>query len=190
MVASGAVTLTELLTSFTTVDATSGTCTGNAAYPMVYTDGTIYGVAGKSTNDGFVLWKQKNGGSMTTATIPESFCGDDIVVNLLSSYTGSYTFAFHRHPIALLYGGGQTWYLVALQKNSGNWKPTLYRSTDDWANWSKIGVLNGIDTGGQHTELQFSANYHFNGKGIFHYSKATSSTLSLMYIRDANNLTP
>lgn len=184
---SGAVTLAELYANCIIVDARALTLTGNAAYPMVYTDGMIYGIAGNGNNTGYTLWRQKPGEAIVTGT--PTFGGDAVVVNLSSSYMGSYTSAFHRHPIAILYKGGTTWDIIAEQINSGNWEPTLYRSTDNWSNWSKIGVLNGIDATKQHAELQFSSSYHFNqNRGVFHCSKATSSSTSFMYIRDANNL--
>lgn len=185
---SGPVTLTELYANFVTVDARTLTCTGNAAFPMCQSNGVIYGVAGNGNNDGYTLWRQAAGGSMITASIGSTLESDNIVVNLLSSYSGTYASSFHRHPIALLFNG-TSWDLVALQINGGNWTPTLYRSIDNWGSWSKVGILNGIDTGGQHTELQFSTSYHFNqNKGIFHCSKATSASLSVMYIRNANSL--
>jgi hypothetical protein len=183
---SGAITLAEMFTNGTVLDARSLTST-LWSHAYCTTAGMLYGVVGNGNNNGWLLWYQNQGGAITTKTV--TFGGDTVVLGTQTDTTGSFTFSYHRAPIVALYKGGTTFDVVALQVNGGNWQPTLYRSTDMGDTWSKIGVLDGIDSTKQHTELEFSQNYHFNNdQGVFTCSKALNSTTSNFYVLDIADL--
>lgn len=177
---------TELYTNCAIIDARALTST-LWSHGYCTTDGMLYGIVGNGSNNGWNLYTQQQGQAkvVQALTFPET-----VVTGTQTDTTGTFTFSYHRAPIIALFKGGTTFDIIAMQVNGGNWMPTLYRTTDAGATQlTKIGVLNGIDTGAQHTELEISQNYHFNNdSGLLVCGKATSSALGIIYQRDANDL--
>lgn len=180
VISSGFLTTTELFTNGAIIDARSGTSTG-WTQGLRTNDDMIYGVTVKADASTLQLYYQEDGEAKVIKDITHG--GDTVVI--AGTTMGTYMAAFHRSCYVAVYRGSGQFDVVALQVNSGNWTPTLYRTLDWGDTWAKVGVLPGIDTGAQHYEFEVSHSYHANGdKGLFMCTKATSLTAGVPYAID------
>ena len=182
VVTGGFLTTTEIFANGTIIDARASTNT-SWAQGLSTNDDMIYGVVGNATATALQLFYQLDGSAKVLKTI--SFSPDTVLVD--GTAMGTYMSAYHRSIAVAVYRGSGQFDVVALQINSGNWTPTLYRTLDWGDTWAKVGVLPGIDTGSQHYEFEVSHSYHANGdKGTLMATKATSLNDGISYVLDVD----